>query len=192
MNDYIQTTKTYIIARKKALVISALVVVGIAVLVLAITLFINNSTPKIVYQPANACDLLTPKKAQELLGSASIHSNVQTPVISDDTAVSKCGYTDGNPDVNNMIVAAIIVRSGINDKGTEKNKTEFDAGRPADNVEDVKQVGDKAYFNRANGQLNVLRGHDWIIFSYGTGASPSTNTLEDAVKLSSKVLQKSV
>jgi hypothetical protein len=191
MKQFIQTAKNYILTYKKQIAITGTTLVIIAAIVAVIIIVIQNSATKIVYQPVNACDLLTPKKARELLGNASIHSGVQTPVVSGDTATSRCGYTDGNPDVNSMVVAAIVVRSGVNDEGTQKNETEFDTGRP-ENVDDVKQLGDNAYFNKNNGQLNVLKDHDWIIFSYGVGASPSMNTMEDAIKLADKVLQKSV
>lgn len=191
MKQFIQTTRNYSLSYKKQIAATGIALLALAAIITVIIIVVQNSATKIIYQPTNACDLLTPTKAQELLGNASIHSGVQTPVVSDDTATSKCGYTNGNPDVNNMIVAAIIIRSGVNDKGIEKNKTEFDAGRP-ENAQDVKQIGEKAYFNKSNGQLNVLKGYDWIIFSYGTGSSPSMNTLEDTVKLADKVLQKSI
>jgi hypothetical protein len=191
MKQHIQAAKTYITTHKKAFVVGMAVTLAIVVLITAIILFIQNSKTKIVYQPANACDLLTPKEAQELLGSKAPHSGVQTPVLSGDTAISRCGYTDGNPDTNTMVVAAIVVRSGVNDKGVAKNKTEFETNQSAKDVEPVKNLGDSAYFNKNLGQLNVLKGHEWIIFSYGVGASPSTNTLDDAVKLANKILQKS-
>lgn len=192
MKQYFQTVKNYVTQYKKQLAITGIAILIVAAIVVAIIFLIQNSATKITYQPANACDLITPQEAQDLLGSQAIHSGVQTPVLKGNTATSRCGYTDGNPDVNSMIVAAIVVRSGVNDKGVEQNNKEFDAGKPTSNVEDVKSLGDKAYFNKNIGQLNVLKGHDWIIFSYGIGASPSMNTLDDAIKLADKVLQKSV
>jgi hypothetical protein len=192
MKQFTQTTKYYFTTYKKLLATIAIVLLALAVIITGIVLLIKNSATKVVYQPANACDLFTPDEARELLGNKSIHSGVETPALQGNTATSKCGYTDGNPDMNNAVVAAVVVRSGVNDKGVEQNQKEFDAGKPTKNVEDIKNLGDKAYFNRDNGQLNVLKGHDWILFSYGVGAAPSTNTLEDAMKLADKVLQKSV
>jgi len=192
MNHYIQNTKYYLTTYKKQILTTGIVLLVLAAITTGIIFLVKNSGTKIVYQPANACDLLTPDEARDLLGNKSIHSGVETPVLQGNTATSKCGYTDGNPDMNSAIVAAIVVRSGVNDKGVTQNQKEFDAGRPTKNVEDVQRVGDKAYFNRDNGQLNVLKGHEWILFSYGVGASPSTNTLDDALKLADKVLQKSV
>lgn len=191
MKHYIQTTKTFVTAHKKQLSIGAAVALAVVVLITAIVLLVQNSATKIVYQPISACDLLTREEAQELLGDNAIHSSIVVPALSGDTATSKCAYTDGNPDVNSMVVAAIVVRSGVNDEGVEQNNKEFTAGRLTNNVEIVKNLGDNAYFNKENGQLNILDDHEWIILSYGTGSSPSTNTLDNAVKLANKVLKQS-
>ncbi|HMI09649.1 MAG TPA: hypothetical protein VK497_04635 [Candidatus Saccharimonadales bacterium] len=188
MNHYIQATKTYITTHRKKLAIGAAVILGIIVLITAIVLFVRNSTPKIVYQPANACGLITLTEAKELLGNNTLNSNANNPVVSGNTAASRCGYTDGNPDTNNMIVAAIIVRSGVNDKGVQQNKTDFEAGKPSKNIETVKNLGDSAYFNQKLGQLNILDGREWIILSYGVGSAPEANTVDKAIELARKVL----
>jgi hypothetical protein len=87
-----------------------------------------------------------------------------------------------------MIVAAMTVRSGINDKGVEQNKTEFSVGRPHKNIEIVKDLGDNAYFNQTLGQLNILDGRKWIILSYGVGSAPEANTVDKAVELAHKII----
>jgi len=188
MNHHIQTAKTYITTQKKETIIGAAVILGGILLIGVIALFVHNSTPKIDYQPTKACDLLNIAKARKLLGDKAVSSNAKDPTLSEDTATSNCGYTDGNPDTDNMIVAAIIVRSGVNDKGVLQNKTEFAAGRPTKNVEIVKDLGDSAYFNQRLGQLNVLNGRQWIILSYGIGSAPETNTVDKAVELAHSVL----
>lgn len=173
---------------KKELIIGASVVVAILAIAAVVALFIYDSTPKVDYQPAVACEAFSGAEAQELLGSAAFNSNSNDPVLSGDTATSRCGYTDGNSDTQKMLVAAVIVRSGINDKGVAQNKTEFAKGTPTQTVEIVKDLGDSAYFNQINGQLNVLKGRDWFIVSNGLGAAPEANTVQDAVKLAEKVL----
>jgi hypothetical protein len=189
MNDHIQSAKTYILENKKELIIGTVVIVAFVALVTAIALSVYNSIPKVVYQPASACDLLTPAEAKELLGAKTLQSDAKPPVLSGDTGTSRCGYADGNPDKDSMIIAAIMVRSGINDKGVQQNKTEFAAGKPSENVEDVKDLGDSAYFNQKLGQLNVLNGREWIILSYGVGATPEANTVEQVVELAHKVVR---
>lgn len=156
--------------------------------VIAVIIWINSNMPKVVYQPSVACDLFTTAEAKQLLGANAIHSGISEPVLSGNTASSNCGYTDGNPDTKAMIVAAVVVRSGVNEKGVARNKTEFAAGRPTTGIEIVKDVGESAYFNKTVGQLNVLDGRRWIIVSYGTGATPETNNVADTVRLARLVL----
>jgi len=170
------------------LIIGAAVIVAVLAIAATIALLINNSITKVVYQPVVACELFTLAEAKELMGDSAIGSGVTAPTQTNDTATSKCGYTDGNTNTENLVVAAIIVRSGINDKGVEQNKTEFNNGKPQENVIDVNDLGDSAYFNEKNGQLNVLDGYNWIVFSYGPGSDPVANTLEDAVELAQKVV----
>lgn len=183
-----ETEQAHSTSFKKEIFIGAAVLVGLLAIVGLIVLGVHNSGPKIDYQPVAACTYFSGPEALELLGDKTISTNNDSPVISGDMATSKCGYADGNADTNKLLVAAIIVRSGINDKGVEKNITEFTNGTPTNNVEVVKDVGDKAYFNQVNGQLNVLKGHDWFILTNGFGSSPEANTMDDAVKLAKLVL----
>ncbi len=148
-----------------------------------IILLVRDSMPKVVYQPVNACTILSPEKAKQLLGERTVNSTSKAPVLSGNTAISNCGYTDGNPDTENMTVIAAIVRSGVNDKGVAQNTTEFKAGMPAVNATRLNNIGDAAYFNESLGQLNVLHGRQWIILSYGPGAAPQFNTVDDALTL---------
>lgn len=193
MKQYIQRARTYVTTRtNKELSLGIGIIGGSILLIVGIGVLIFNSVPKLVYQPANACDLLTTNEAQALLGDKTVKSNVGAPVQSNNVSLSRCGYTNGSGDENTLIVAAIIVRSGINDKGVEQNKSEFIAGRPSKGIETVTDLGDSAYFNQQNGQLNVLHGRDWIIVSYGTGSNPQNNTVEDAVALARKVVGEKV
>lgn len=178
-----QPDKTY----KKEVVIGAIAVLVIIAVIGAITLVIYNSQPKITYQPVKACDLFTSAEARDLLGSKVIKTGIKDPAIDGNTATSSCGYTNGNADMNKAVVAAINVRSGINDDGTAQNKTEFADGKPK-TAKTVKDVGDTAYWNEETGQLNVLSGRKWIIVSFGKGATPRANKLDDAIKLAKKVL----
>lgn len=187
LKHYFQTTKSYI-AAKSDFIIGVIVVIIFIALIVSTIAFIQNHLPRIVYQPTNACELLTLKKAKEFLGERTLKSGATAPVQNENTATSKCGYTDGNPATENLIVAAIIIRSGINDTGVEQNRTEFAGGRPDENVEIINELGDSAYYNQANGQLNVLNGRDWIIISYGVGSNPETNTIEKSVELAQKLL----
>ncbi len=187
MKQHIKTAKDFIVERNE-LFIGLTIVLGLVLLTIVIALLAYNSVPKVVYQPTKACDLLTTSKAKELLGDGAIRGNATDPVQTENIATSKCAYSDSNPDVNSMLVAAVIVRSGINDAGVEQNKTEFKNGKPTEHAEAVKGLGDDAYFNQERGQLNILNGRNWIILSNGVGSAPESNTVEKTVELAQKVL----
>ena len=188
MKNDTEPTEQNIPPYKKELLIGALVIVGLIAVVATIALLINNSSSKVDYPPKVACDAFTLNEAKELMGNSTLGSGVTPPVQLKDIATSECGYTDGNPDPDAMIVAAIKVRSGVNDKGVQQNKTEFEAGTPSQNVTKVDSLGSKAYFNEVNSQLNILDGNNWYIVTYGPGSAPEAGTLEDTVELAQKVL----
>lgn len=189
MKEYLQTAKTYIIERKKEFITGISVAAAIALVFLGLALYsYNTSQPKIVYEPARACDLLTLDEAKEFLGDATINGVATNPEQTGAITTSRCGYSDGKIDVANAMVAAVVVRTGINDGGIELNKAQFASGMPTENVEVIKDLGESAYFNTELGQLNVLKGSTWVIISYGLGSSPASNNIEDVVKLADKVL----
>ncbi len=178
-NTAVQMLRKFVATHRQYITNVVVIACGVIALLAAIAFIVQASKPKIVYQPAFACDLLTQTKAEALLGSEVIRSVNEDAVISGDTATSKCGYTDKNQDVNQMRVAAVIVRSGINDQGVEQNRTEFALGKPKDHTQIVSDVGDAAYYNTQNGQLNVLDDKQWLILSYGVGAAPEANDKDE-------------
>lgn len=188
MKDHIQTTKTYITTHKKKIAIGSLAALITLGIITAITLLVQNNAPKVIYQPTKACDLFNFSEARKHLGEDVITSTTQSPILSNNTATSKCGYTDGNPDMNGAIVAAIMVRSGVNDAGVQQNKAEFAAGKPTTNAEGVEDLGESAYFNTKLGQLNILDDKNWLILSYGVGSSPETNDLDKTTELAKEIL----
>jgi hypothetical protein len=192
MNKYVhlyaQAVKSYFRIHKKDITTAVPIVVTVAVLIGVVVFATVHNMPNIVYQPIKSCSLLTPAKAEQLLGDKVINTEKNDPVISGDTAISKCAYSDENPDQNSMAVAAIAVRSAINDNGIAQTKADFAASKPKTGIEIVSGVGDSAYFNQQNGQLNVLKDREWLIVSYGVGSEPETNTVEKAVQLVKLVL----
>lgn len=150
--------------------------------------FAHSTSPKVVYDATHACKLFTTDEATNLLGPMTLRSVDDAPAISRNTAVSKCGYTDGNRDQNQMVVAAVIVRSAVNDDGVLENKRDFVKSQPRGATEIVQGVGDAAFFNTSNGQLSVLEARDWMILSYGVGADPASNTKDQALKLADVVV----
>lgn len=184
LKSYARMARDYIEAHWRQLAIGGGIALG---LVLIIALFVYNNRSKVVYQPVNACDLFTVAESHDLLGKDTI-GNVTTPTVSGNTATSICTFSDSNPSQDQMKVAAVKVRSGINDEGVEQNKAQFAAKQSAATGEAVTGFGDQAFFDKKLGQLNVLDGRNWYVFSYGVGAAPSENTLSDAVDFAYKVL----
>ncbi len=189
MNHYFQTAKNYITDHKKQFIIGAGVVSGVAVLALLIAVYIYNSKPHYTYQPIKACDILTPTEAVDLLGDKVNSVDKNQPTVSGDVATSKCSYTDLNPDANNMTFVAVAVRSAVYDSGIQKNKTDFATAKSNNDVESVKGLGQSAYFNKVNGQLNVLDDKKWIILSYGIRSAPNTTPIDKLVEVARKVLR---
>lgn len=190
MDHYLRRAKEFVIHHKKKVILATgVVAVCVVIIAVVVALFMYNLVPRIVYQPVKACDLFTPAEARELLGSNVLHSRAGEVDLARDLATSKCGYTDGNADTSAMIVAAINVRSALNDVGVAQNKADFTAGKSTQGMEIVKDLGNDAYFDSARGQLHVLRDHEWIILSYGTGADPMANTLEQAKKLAGYIVR---
>lgn len=186
MNKYFSIVAAHIAHHQTAYVRGGRVAIAIVIAGLLAGLFIYNNPKVITYQPTNACDLLTRTKAQQVLGEKVLHVGTHRPALSGDISDSKCSYTDDSLDA--MKVAAVAVRSGVNDDGVAQNKAEFMTRVPTENHETVKGLGQAAYFNYTLGQLNILDGRRWIIVSYGIGDNPQGNSLEQTVELARSLL----
>lgn len=188
MNRRLRSMKLYVAQHTQTLLSVLFAVVLLAAGIGLVVWFAHSTAPKVVYDPTAACKLFSKDEATKLLGSNALQSADDAPAVSRNTAVSKCGYTDGNRDTNQMVVAAVIVRSGVNDDGILANQQDFVKSQPRGATEIVQGVGDAAFFNTTNGQLSVLDGRNWIILSYGVGADPAANSKEQVLKLASIVV----
>lgn len=188
MNRHIKPVITFITAHKSDLFAGA----GVALFVLAVAatvvIVVLNGRPSHPYPAVDACNLLTESEARTLLGATIINSNNSGPVVSGDTSVSKCSYTDTNPDENRMEVAAVAVRTGVDDKGVAQNAADFKKAETRTGTKAVKTLKHKAFFDETTGQLNILDGHSWVILSYGVGSTQTANTLADGIRLANLVL----
>lgn len=188
LRDYIASTKKYITDRTDALIgVGVICAIGA---IIGIGILISNLMgPRIVYQPTKACDIFTPAKAQNLLGEKVISVDAKDPAITGNVATSKCSYTNSDTNTENLIVAAVAIRSAINDKGIQQNKDDFATARSNNTTDAVTGLGDEAFFNKTNGQLNILDGHKWILINYGVGSAPAANSAEKAVELARTILR---
>jgi len=183
--QYLTNTKKYI-AEQSELFVGIGVVAGLVIIIGIIMLVIHANGPHIVYQPTKACDLLTPTKAEDLLGDKVYSADANKPQITDNVATSKCSYTDEN--ANGMKIAAVAVRSAINDQGDTQNKSDFATKKKASGMQAVAGIGSSAFFDPATGQLNILSGHRWLIVNYGLASSPQSNSLQDDIDLAHKIM----
>lgn len=191
LNQYIESAKKYV--KKEADLFVGFGVMGLVVLAVLVGVLIYQSAqPNIVYQPVSACNLFTPQKAQKLFNEDVHRVDRDRPTIADETATSKCSYTkleQARTDTENLVVAAIAVRSGINDEGKAKNQADFATAQQEQKGEVVEELEQKAFYTPERGQLNILDGRKWIILSYGNGNDPSSNKLDDVLKLADTVLE---
>jgi hypothetical protein len=190
MKDFLVAVKSFIILHKKAIIITASSIVGLAILAAGVVMIVLANQVKIVYQPVDACSLLTPDEARTLLGDKALNGNHQKPVITKNDAASSCTYADTQTKEDDDTVIAISVRSAINDAGIQQNIGDFVLNKPNVNIMDVKDTNNLEYFNTSTGVFNILSdsGKRWIRLSYGIGSDPQGNTLADAQKLAALVL----
>ncbi len=188
----IDVIKKYI-SKEGDLVTGVVILVVIGLVVLAGYLIAKSGEPNIVYQPVSACDLFTPEKAQKLFDEDVHRVDRDQPVIADETATSKCSYSkleQAMTDPENLVVAAIAVRSGINDEGVAQNKKDFALAQKSQKGQDVDELKQKSFYTPDRGQLNILDGRKWIILSYGPGNDPLANELDDMLDLAEVILAK--
>ena len=175
--------------QRRPIVTWVAILIGAAAIFILAALFVYNTTPHYAYKPLNACNLLTEADASKLLQGQTIN-NVTSPEISGNTATSKCSYTDLQKNSDDTMVLALAIHSGINGDGVNEVKQDFVAAKDANssNIETVTSVGDQAFFNKINGQLNVLDGRHWLIVNYGLGQSPETNDPAKSVDIAKQII----
>lgn len=184
---YFKSVKNYIFTHKDQS-IGVAVTLGL-VLAIGVILFVSfASGPRFVYQPVKSCELFTPTEAQSLLGENIVAVDSKDPEIQGDVAVSKCSYTNMNPDEDQMVVAAVAIRSAVNDDGALKNRDDFATSQANNDTDTITGIGEKAYFNKTSGQLHVFSSRNWIIINMGIGTNPASNSPEKAVELAKLVL----
>lgn len=189
VKEYLGSLRAYVLARKRQFKAGGYIVLGVAVIGFVIMLFIYNYLSRqvvIKYTPVAACSLLAQDEAETLLGGKAIQRATEQ-TIEGNLASSKCSYTDMN--ANNFQIAAVAVRSAINDAGVATNKEQFTANRTANKTEKVTGIGDEAYYVPLNGQLHVLKDKQWLILSFGSASDTSSHTLDATKRLANKVIE---
>lgn len=142
----------------------------------------------------DACDVLTDAAAKAVIGDGATKGDTSAGnASSDDVSVSNCAYnyksvTTGPAldQLKSNDSVGLLVRAAKTKTGADSNKAVFGSQKPA-NVQDVSGYGDKAFFNPAYGQLNILKGGNWYILSHYKGVSGTSGTLEQAKQLADAI-----
>jgi len=134
----------------------------------------------------DACDVLTENVAKQILGDGATKEDTSASSVSSAAvSVSSCVYTakiDPNAKKpNNIKGVSILVRAAKSKSGADSNKTQFGSAKPT-GVQDVSDIGDKAFFNPQFRQLNILKGGNWYIASSYSGR-PTSGTVESDTQL---------
>jgi hypothetical protein len=131
-------------------------------------------------QARKACDVLTEAIAQKLLGQVSPATTPSQGTSSDDISVSTCVRTSTDTSVAKSASATLLMRVARNATGAQGNRAVFDAPPPG--AHEVEGYGDKAFWNPAFGQLNILSDGNWYILTLGP-IDQKLHTLEQTRKL---------
>jgi hypothetical protein len=190
-----------------AVVIGGVLVVGIGAAV--ISRRNDNRNPKVTgsssqnqnvtlgsqaYVTVEACSVLTEAAAKQVLGEGAVKGDTGAAnASSNDISVTNCSYTVkpvatglALEQLQNSEAVSLLVRAARTKAGVDSNKAVFGKQKPA-GVEDVAGYGDRAYFNPAVGQLDILKGNNWYILSHYIGTSPTKATLAEAKELADAV-----
>lgn len=175
--------KVYIIA-------AAVVVLGIGGIIGSFLLKKDASTPstgtKTSFTVYEACTLLTKDKAAQLLGTTATLGQEPSPSNSEDLKVTNCVYNNAR-NFKDIISVSVLVRAPITNAGAKSNDETFGNASIVGDTS-VAGYGEKATWNTATGQLNILKDKNWIIVTFGK-TQPSERLLEDTKKAADSVLK---
>jgi hypothetical protein len=173
-----------------AIVISIVVIGSVAVALLTKNNTSNSSNSSVVattktssYNIVDACVAFTQASADAILGTgAKPGDNSLGNTSSDDINVSTCTYSGAN-----SMAATLLARSAKTATGATSNVHQFTT-IPA-GASSVSGYGDKAYYDPAYGQLNILKNNNWYILTNG-GLRPSDKTLAGAKLMADQIISK--
>lgn len=139
------------------------------------------------YATYSACDLLTKERAAQLLGTSATLGQEPSPSNSDALKVTNCVYNNNAGNFKDIVSVSVLVRSPLTKTGAESNDETF-ANTSLVGDASVSGYGEKAMWNSATGQLNILKNRNWIIITFGK-AQPASRTMDDAKKAADLLLQ---
>lgn len=144
----------------------------------------KNPTTFTIYE---ACELLTKDKATSLLGTPATLGQEPSPSNSNDVKVTNCVYNNNAGNFKDILSVSVLIRSPLTQAGAESNDETFTNPSLVGNST-VDGYGQKAMWNSATGQLNVLKDKNWIIVTFGK-AQPASRIIDDAKKAADLLLK---
>lgn len=176
--------------KKVIIILAVLVILGGGV---GIVLFTKKDASKTdsknqaTFTIYEACKLLTKDKAISLLGTSTTLGQEPSPSNSDDLKVTNCVYNNNTGNFKDMVSVSVLVRSPLTQTGADSNMETFsNTSTIGETV--VDGYGEKAAWNSATGQLNILKDKNWIIITFGK-TQPTSRTLDDAKRAADLLLK---
>lgn len=128
---------------------------------------------------AKACELLTAQGAQSVLRKPvkAGAPNGRFDVSSGDSYITQCNYSAKSGAIDPPHVSLLVRHSS-----PDQAKQAFEAGKSTFSGREVDGLGDAAYRTKSPGQLDVLKGGNWLIISAGTVREPDTAAQERAAR----------
>lgn len=113
----------------------------------------------------DACKLFSLDDAKKLLGTKTVASPNNANAVSSKATVSTCSYSSGAEQPEDLVALTVLVRSSNKIQARQA----FELAK-APNADEVKDIGDSAYFNPDMSQLNVLKNENWVIIAATKGS----------------------
>ena len=166
--------------KKIGIILIVLLVIGGAV---GAFFFLNKKGVKTDNEKAatftiyEACQLLTKDKAAAILGTPAMLGQEPSPSNSSDLKVTNCVYNNNAGNFKDIVSVSLLVRSPLTQTGADSNMETFsNTSTIGETI--VDGYGEKAAWNSATGQLNVLKDKNWMIITFGK-AQPSSRSLDE-------------
>lgn len=145
----------------------------------------DNGSTAYPTQSKKACDVLNDAVAKKVLGKVAPPTGPLPQNSNDSVTVSTCSRTNDADNISKAESATILLRVAKDETGAHSNELVFES-LPAGS-EEISGYGEKAFWNPAVGQLNILNNGNWYILSVGPidprkHTLEATKTLADAIK----------
>ena len=146
-----------------------------------------SAEPTYPTQTKKACDILTQGIAEKLLGSVDDQSEPVPGRSSSAVQISSCVRASSLVDLDKSGAVSLVMRVARNSIGAQANREAFAPRARPRSGQEVEGYGEKAFWNRTLGQLNILHEGNWYVLAAGP-IDPARHTLAATLKLADAVI----